>query len=115
VNAKYAALIDAVLAWRGYLVGKYGDTDWKCPYVAAVMQAIEDIILDDKKLGGDSEVRFNDPWLRFLWDLRGTYNGTLIDFEARREELEEMFREPKHGETPCQTSASAPAKVAGDP
>ena len=55
MNAKYAALIDAVLAWRGYLVGKYGDTDWKCPYVAAVMQAIEDIILDDKKLGGDSE------------------------------------------------------------
>ena len=59
-------------------------------------------------------VTFNDPWLRFLWDLRGTYNGTLIDFEARREELEEMFAEPER-ETRCQTSASAPAKVAGDP
>jgi hypothetical protein len=59
-------------------------------------------------------VTLNDPWLRFLWDLRGTYNGTLIDFEARREELEKMFAEPER-ETPCQTSASAPAKVAGDP
>ena len=67
----------------------------------------------------------SDPWLRFLWDLRGTYNGTLIDFEARREELEKMFSsdtakeispfaEPER-ETRCQTSASAPAKVAGDP
>jgi len=38
-------------------------------------------------------VNFNDPWMQHLWDLRGTYNGTLIDFEARREEIEEMFRE----------------------
>jgi hypothetical protein len=41
----------------------------------------------------------DDPWLRFLWDLRGTYNGTLIDFEARREELEEMFREQPRSTT----------------
>ena len=36
----------------------------------------------------------SDPWLRHLWGLRGTYAGTLIDFEARREELEKMFAEP---------------------
>ena len=48
----------------------------------------------------------SDPWLRFLWDLRGTYNGTLIDFEARREELEEMFREQ-----PCSTSLETGGKV----
>jgi len=23
-----------------------------------------------------------DPWLRFLWDLRGSYLGTLIDFDS---------------------------------
>ena len=47
-------------------------------------------------------MRFNDPWLRFLWDLRGTYNGTLIDFEARREELEKMF-----AERPCALTLGA--------
>ena len=68
---------------------------------------------------------FNDPWLRFLWDLRGTYAGTQIDWPFP-EELGRMFpsdtakeispfAEPTKGETPCQTSASAPAKVAGDP
>ena len=44
-------------------------------------------------------MNLNDPWLRFLWDLRGTYNGTLIDFEARREELEAMFHEKPRSTT----------------
>ena len=48
----------------------------------------------------------NDPWLRFLWDLRGTYNGTLIDFEARREELEKMFHEK-----PCSPTGETGGKV----
>ena len=51
-------------------------------------------------------VRLCDPWMQHLWSLRGTYNGTLIDFEARREELEEMFREQ-----PCSTSLETGGKV----
>ena len=49
-------------------------------------------------------VRLCDPWMQHLWGLRGTYVGTQIDWptEPEREKL-------------CQTSASAPAKVAGDP
>ena len=46
-----------------------------------------------------------DPWLQHLWGLRGSYNGTLGDFEACYTERE----------TPCQRSASAPAKAASDP
>ncbi len=35
-------LVVAVAAWRGFLIGKYGDTDWKCPYVIRVMEALKE-------------------------------------------------------------------------
>ena len=41
--------------------------------------------------GDNSPVILRDPWLRHLWALRGTYAGTLIDFEARRAELERLM------------------------
>ena len=34
-------LLDAVKAWRDeYLIPKYGNTDWKCPFVKAIMEAL---------------------------------------------------------------------------
>ena len=83
---------------------------------------MKDILLDIPNLSPDTGadvktvdipvdiLQLCDPWLQHLWGLRGTYNGTLIDFEARREELEQMMREK-----PCQTSASAPATAVSEP